>query len=690
MTTAAIYSRTSSAQAYAWGVLMSLASPGFVLGAFCACGFVPRSITAMQHFVASRLRSRDAKACLGDEQSTWMNLGFWPEGARSPQHYDRSCQQLALEVVAESGMQKHDKVLCVGCGYGDELRLFSRTYGLKRVVGLDANPKASAQFDAKHEGIELVHGNACDVVRGRRLFREGEFDHIVAVDNLYHYDKTGFFQDCCRLLPVGGVVSVSDVVIRPGTPWWVRKVLSCTGIPACNHWTDAEYRERLAAAGLQLKSSKSLEPFVLAMWLPRVLCQYLDYVVVTATVESKPSRPKAAVIGSGMSGLVTAHYLSDTHDVTIFESRAEAGLAGLEARLPNGSVIDIPLRMIEPHYWGSLVTLCKDLRVPLVNSYYTTCVYSDKEALVKSDDQHWHISQHPSALMGRLRAALRLLWNYKALEGETLAEWLHRHNLVDSDYYQVYARRHLSWVLSCPYQMVDEYPASLVLDFCRGIQGSYWKNSGRTLRIFPSVKKLQDELLVGKVLRTGRPVAPFAPGDRTIDGVAYDAVVIATEASAVAKILPRPWTGFFDHFKYHPSEIFVHSDPSLMPPNREDWRAINVCDNDEALACQISVWVNAYYGPDVDLGGDVFETVNARHRPELHHIIKETFMHRVVHSTDTGRLQSELAESQGREGFYFCGAYSVRGMGLLEQAVASARWAADAVVRDSIRGTSKA
>ena len=52
-----------------------------------------------------------------------------------------------------------------------------------------------------------------------------------------------------------------------------------------------------------------------------------------------------------MSGCVAAHLLQETHDVTIFEARDRANLAGAGITLENGAKVDIPLRMFGPHYY---------------------------------------------------------------------------------------------------------------------------------------------------------------------------------------------------------------------------------------------------------------------------------------------------------------------------------------------------
>jgi len=670
----------SSGAAAAWGLLMPVLSPGAVLGLFCACelGLSARLVTAMQEWGAKRARMRTAASDADSKwkSGTWMNLGYWKE----TEHYDTACQQLAALVGDAVELQPDDRVLSVACGYGDELNFFQMKYGVKQVTGLDANASAVACFKPGAPGSKLVHGDVVDLARGRHIFRHGQFDKVLAVDGIYHCGKAAFLEDCARLLPAGGALAMTDVVLAPGAPAWLRALLPLMGVRAANHWTKAEYADRLAAAGLTMTRCESLEPFVLASWLPKAMTQHLDYVLVSARLEKAPSRPTAAVVGSGLSGLVAAHLLGRTHDVTVFESRPVPGFAGMEAKLPSGVAVDIPLRMIEPHYWRSLVAFCGELGVPLVETQFTVSIYGEGGAVLKTDRSLFQSVFGNLAHYARiLMSAIRLGFT-SSKPGETLLEFVTRVGLADTDFYQIYVRRHLSWVLSCPYELVDKYPANLVLDFFGAIQGNYGRRGSPTMRIDPSVRRLEEALLAGQSVRTGQPVQPFLEG-RTVDGTAFDVVVIATEANAVPKLLPRPWASLFQEFRYHPSHVFVHRDPALMPADRADWRAVNVRDDNEGVACEITVWVNAFYG-SMDLGGDVFETVNACHAPAADLVVREVHLQRVVHDVHSAGLQAAIEELQGRDGFYFCGAYSVPGMGLLEQACRSAHKAVEAVQRD--------
>jgi len=683
-----IHKRTgSSTLACLAGGLTPLVSAGCVHAAFCAFdhGLWGRLVHGLQWLVAEKLRAN----CSGSQRRFWMNMGYWKDA----KDYDSACANLAKLLADAVHLQDEDRLLCVACGAGEELRFFATECGCRplQTVGLDsALLESPLRPHLQQLSVRLLDGVAEEMLGEAAtdgLVCPGEFNRIVVVDAVYHLQKRRFFEDCARALPQGGCVAVTDIVVRPSAPWWLKALLCPMGVGWDNQWSEAEYQANLAAAGLGNVEVVSLEPYVLNAWFPKWMCAHLDYVMVTAVREQERPRPRAAVVGSGLSGLAAARLLRATHDVTVFEARAEPNLAGWEAKLPNGSVVDIPLRMIEYNYWRTLVAFCRRLGITLVPTNFTVSLYDPAgQSLVNTavESQWRNILKNAKWYFGLLYAAVQLVV-CKPKEDESLGEFARRLGQDKSDFYKVGVLRHFSWILSCTYSMVESYPVTLVHGFFYAIMGNFLQKMNPTVRVYPSVRRLQETLLLGAKIVTNFSVPPFLNSqedgsDTThmIDGSSFDAVVIATEAKVVSKILPREWAQCFNEFQYHPSHVVVHRDASLMPGEKSDWRAVNVCDDCKGEACQITVWVNAYYD-GIDLGGDVFETVNPRQSPRPELIIRECHLERVVHTASSASLQAKIADLQGKDGFYFCGAYCVPGLGLLEQALLSAQSAVEAV-----------
>jgi len=677
-----IYERTgSTAQVFLWTLLMPIVSPGFVLGFFCACehGAVSSFVTFLQQYVAGLLRNSTKQK--SHAPGKWMNLGLW----KTTDDYDTACCHLAELVSDAAQLREGDHVLCIGCGCGDELNHLQTRHSLGRIVGLD--PHVDVQrFVPSASNVELKQKRAEDMTQGGDRVRHNEFSKILAIDSVYHVDKARLFECCARVLAKGSCMSITDVIVRPGAPWWVQIALSLMNIRVANQWTKEEYANRLSAAGFNVIKFQSLEPHVLAGCglLPTVLRRHLDYVIVVA--ESTVVRPTAAVIGSGMSGLVAAHLLQETHEVVIYEAGEQVGLAGLQTVI-DGVAIDVPLRITMPSYYSRLYGLFQELGVQVKAVPYNAChLRGDRVTLATSTSWLTHILQHLRYVPYMTKFAFAMC--KPALEGETFGAFMHRHRLLDHEAYKIYSL-HLSWILSCTYDMVHAAPACVIRDFIMSSNPlvKMWEHSGNMVRVYPSMMTLQDKLLEGKTVKVGTPISSPIGQDRVVEGVAYDVVVLATEAPAAAKLLPSPWREVLQRVSYTPGTIHVHKDARLMPSDRSQWRTYNVNESGPGGACELTIWLNAFWDCE-DVKEDLFETWNARQAPMPERLIKEVPLRRCVIDANIQEVWKQIQTMQGKDGIYLCGAYAVEGMGLLEQACRSAQHVAEAVRKNMKKASS--
>eukprot|EP00928_Gymnodinium_smaydae_P036687 TRINITY_DN25607_c0_g4_i1.p1 TRINITY_DN25607_c0_g4~~TRINITY_DN25607_c0_g4_i1.p1 ORF type:complete len:919 (+),score=80.64 TRINITY_DN25607_c0_g4_i1:89-2845(+) len=675
-----IYEHSSSAPTVCmWAVALPIISPASVLGAYTAIEYgAPSTLVTKGQRVVAEWRRTVTANCAPPKR--WVNLGYW----KDTRVYDKACEHLASLVGDAAKLQSGDKVLCVGCGSADDLMLFREKFQVGHLVGIDARLPTGATESLETADVKLLQMRAEEIASGSKGFSAGEFNKILAVDSLYHFDKARFFSDSARLLAKGDVVAFTDVVVTPEAPWWVKAALSAMDIRPANHWSASAYSTKLSESGFHMKSLTSLEPYVMqgGGWLPAALLRYLDYVLIVAELEAPVHRPKAAVVGSGLSGLVAAHLLDRTHDVTIYEAGPVVGMAGLQQKVDAGVTIDIPLRLMLPQYYDRMVQLVSDLGLSLRNVPYNACyLEGDQVLLCTSTSWAAHIFQHLKYIP--YIAKFMYVAFFKAiLPDETFGEYIARHGLGDSEAFRIYST-HLSWILSCPYETVNSTPASIIMGFVLPANPlvRMWQSAGNIVRLHPSNAVLQDALLVGKKIKVGHRVEPFGK-DRIIDGVAYDVVILATEAPAAAKLVPDDWPRVFEKVKYVAGNILVHKDSSLMPSDRADWRTFNVRSDAPDGACQLTVWLNSYWDR-FDLKEDLFETWNAVHSPPSPDlVIKDIRLQRSSFTKDTFKVWEEIRQLQGRDGIYICGAYSIEGMGLLEQATRAAECAVEAVHRD--------
>lgn len=198
----------------------------------------------------------------GDPASHWGSLGLWPAGAAAAgMPYPSACEALARRVGEAAALRAGHAVLSVGCGCGEELRMWLQAYGAATAVGIDADPAA---IDAARRALaaspppgtaELADASPHALERAAATW-PGRFDAVVCVDAAYHLaPRERLWQAAAALLRPGGRLAFTDLVVDvaapDGPPPVIRRAARLAGIdPATVRPTSATL-ERLAAGGWQ-------------------------------------------------------------------------------------------------------------------------------------------------------------------------------------------------------------------------------------------------------------------------------------------------------------------------------------------------------------------------------------------------------------------------------------------------------
>lgn len=686
------------------GLAAPFLSTGAVLALFLAWSHKQsahvRLVTWLQAQVAKRLQTTG--------EVKFMNLGWWKGNTVV---YNFACEKLAsklAQVMKSSASSEADtSILACGCGYGAELELFKRELNAVHITGIENNMDAVEAYQVTSDS-RLLH---IPVQEMRASLPLGMFNNILALDNVYHYpSKRAFLCDVAALLPCQGQIGVTDIVVKKPVPLWLKLVLGVCNVPAENLWSQTEYTAKLVECGFD-KSSIQFEYLedVLDRWLPTVALQFLGYAVIVARKvgEVAKKKLKIAVIGSGMSGLACAHSLSPYHDVTIYEARDKPGLSGAGVEI-DGTVVDIPLRMIGLNYYSELTRLIRKLGVSTVAANTACTFYGDTNPETDGPSGGdvgviLEYSQWANAwwIVNHLRAVIKMVFkvvhvDLPSNEKETWREFLQRTGYLaktteEEDVVMWACMGQLSWVLSCTYEQVFNYPASVLLGFLkplRGLQAMLLPATSKGIvRVAPSIDQLRLALAYGSKLVCNTPISDLG-ADRVINGIPYDVVVVATEALAVHKVLSAA-PSVFSRVRYEPSSIVLHCDKSLMPQQRRDWRALNVCRTKDQAHSSLTVWLNRYY-PEARFKNDYFQTWGPHKQPASCGTAKlvdkeadgdyQVHFNRVVHTKDTPAINREIADLQGRGDIFYAGSYAIHGMGLLEQAAKSGQLTAKLIL----------
>jgi predicted NAD/FAD-binding protein len=136
---------------------------------------------------------------------------------------------------------------------------------------------------------------------------------------------------------------------------------------------------------------------------------------------------------------------------------------------------------------------------------------------------------------------------------------------------------------------------------------------------------------------------------------AFDQLIIAAPARDAAVLL-RGLPGSerlqetLARIEYIETHIAIHSDPSLLPPDRSTWSACNMTY--DGRACEFSMW------PGRSAGVDVFKswiTHQGRTPQALHQ--RYRYFHPLM-TPDYFRAQARVARHQGEAGLWLAGSYT--------------------------------
>ena len=385
---------------------------------------------------------------------------------------------------------------------------------------------------------------------------------------------------------------------------------------------------------------------------------------------------KIAVIGSGISGLSAAYYLSKHHKVDLYEQNDHFGGHSYTYDIKEKDKIvpvDLGFIVFNELTYPNLINFFNELNVPFEKSNMSFSVS------VKNTNVEYGGSGFSAIFANKLN-----LFNLKFLKmireiisfynyapsllnnndnEETLGDYLERSKL--SKYFiEYHIIPMVAAIWSMPFSKAEEMPLKLFLNFFINHGLFRLKNRPQwytvTNRSRSYVKKILEKIngeifknyKINNISRSDDNVR-ISIGNEYLD---YDHVVLACHADQSLNILEEPTIKekeILSKFTYVSNRVFLHTDENLMPLKKKAWSSWNSITKDNKTC--VTYWLNKLQNLKTDK--NYFLTLNPVEEIDQNKVIKqEKFTHPYFNNQNVS-LQKDLHLLQGRKRAWFCGSY---------------------------------
>ena len=385
---------------------------------------------------------------------------------------------------------------------------------------------------------------------------------------------------------------------------------------------------------------------------------------------------KIAVIGSGISGLSSAYYLSKHHKVDLYEQSDHFGGHSYTYDIKEEDKIvpvDLGFIVFNELTYPNLINFFNELNVPFEKSNMSFSV-SVKNTNVEYGGSGFNaiFANKLNLLNLKFLKMIREIISFynhapsllqNNIEDKTLGDYLRRSKL--SKYFiEYHIIPMVAAIWSMPFSKAKEMPLKLFLNFFINHGLFRLKNRPQwytvTNRSRTYVKKILEKISgeifknykINNISRSDDNVR-ISIGNEYLD---YDQVVLACHADQSLNILNDPSTKekeILNKFTYVSNRAFLHTDENLMPSRKKAWSSWNSITKDNRTC--ITYWLNKLQ--NLKTNKNYFLTLNPVAEVEENKIIKqEKFTHPYFNNENVS-LQKDLHLLQGKKRTWFCGSY---------------------------------
>ena len=401
---------------------------------------------------------------------------------------------------------------------------------------------------------------------------------------------------------------------------------------------------------------------------------------------------KIAVVGSGISGLSAAYYLSKKHKVDLFEKDDHFGGHSYTLDLNiNKKKISVDIGFIVFNYktYPNLIKFFKDnsIEIEESNMSFSVSVKSTNFEYCGKSISGMFCNLSNIFNLKFLKMFFDIIKFYKKNENlkiednnKTLGDYLNKEKL-SKEFIDYHIIPMVAAIWSMPPYEASQMPLKVFLKFFQNHGLFKLKNRPKWYTVSNRSRTYVDKVLnkisgehyknykINLIKRYKENIEIFY-GEKN-EFFTYDKVVIATHADEALSILENPSEDekkLLSNFKYKRNLAIIHTDKKQMTKNKKSWSAWNAMLNkNDRENSSVTYWLNLLQNLEFD--EDIFLSLNPFDKIDEQKILKKISFTHPYYDKSALENQAGLKKLQNVNNTLFCGSYF--GYGFHEDGITS-------------------
>ena len=389
---------------------------------------------------------------------------------------------------------------------------------------------------------------------------------------------------------------------------------------------------------------------------------------------------KIAVVGSGISGLSAAYYLSKNHHVDLFEKEDHFGGHAYTVDVitkDKKTSVDVGFIVFNHQTYPNLMDFFKELDVEIEKSDMSFSVSVEKTNFEYCGKGLSGIFANRSNLLNIefIKMFFDIIKFYKScdkiseLEKKiTLNEFLEK-NSWSKSFINYHVIPMVSAIWSMPPYEAGKMPMNFFLKFFQNhglfklSKRPQWYTVAKRSRTYVNkvLTKISGEYYknykINSIKRTSSGVQIYYGGNNEFFD--YEKVILATHADEALALINNPTEQekrLLSNFSYRENYAILHSDESVMPRNKKVWSSWNSSVDPKNLnKSSLTYWLNRLQ--NLTNEQNIFLTLNPYKTIPEEKVFKKIRFTHPYYDQKALDNQNNLKFIQNKENLLFCGSY---------------------------------